>query len=76
MGREWRGQPNQRGDNGRRGKSGDAGGGERGRRDPQPAVPAFLEVLLLNAQSILGEMDELCCTGTELAPDIIMVKES
>jgi hypothetical protein len=33
-------------------------------------------ILLLNAQSIVGKIDELCCVATELALDLIIVTES
>jgi hypothetical protein len=46
-------------------------GGEQGGRNPMPAAPVVLVMLLLNTKSIVGKIDELVCVAGELSPDLI-----
>ena len=63
-GQSWQGQAGQQED---KGPGGNGGGGAPGET---------LVVLYLNAQSVVGKINELSCTVSEMEPDLILITET
>ena len=58
------------------GQGGRRGGGEDEAAATRGQCLSELKILYLNAQSVVGKIDELASTATEIGPDLILLTES
>ena len=63
-------------DEGEKQQQEDQGGGRGQANPPTTGGHENLDILYTNAQSIVGKIDELSCTASELNPDLILLTET
>ena len=63
-------------DEGEKQQQEDQGGGRGQANPPTTGGHDNLDILYTNAQSIVGKIDELSCTASELNPDLILLTET